>query len=469
MKSMGGLATAAAGLAGVASIGNEIRKSFANIDNLAKTSDKLGIATEKLTALRFAAEESGVSASTTDMALQRMVRRIAEAAQGSGEAVGALQELGLSAERLAMLAPDEQFAALADAMSEVSGQGDRVRLSMKLFDSEGVSLVNTLRLGSKGLAEYQREAEKLGLTVSRFDAQQVEKANDALGRVAKSIEGISNQVAIRLAPLVEGVAKSFAKWSSSSDIASRDIREDLMGIAKAIGFVRDGIEFWIRSFKSVRAIISEFFAWYLKTAEQANRQFVDMINKGMIRPLSEFLELASLKTIDIDMELKPSKFVATFASTMEGAAKEARKKADEAWAAPLPSEGIKEFFSNMGDNIEKSRKEFNAITDQKSVANGLIMDIGKGASAIAGDIKSMASNVAETITASINRASPEILDANTAEGFAQLRSSVTNSGNIQEKLLQEQKKETTATEAVVSAIDNLAASMMPSEMVGFDS
>ena len=98
---MGLAATAAVGLAkAVAAVKGE----FAGLDKLGKTADKLGLGVQQLEQLRFAAEKTGVSSDTLDMALQRMVRRVNEAAHGTGEAKNAIAEMGLSAKALAVQA-----------------------------------------------------------------------------------------------------------------------------------------------------------------------------------------------------------------------------------------------------------------------------------------------------------------------------------------------------------------------------
>lgn len=145
------------------------------IDSLAKTADKLGVTTEALQTLRYQGELTGVSIDTTDMALQRMTRRVAEAAQGTGEAKDAIAELGLEASSLANMSPDQQFYAIADAMKDIENQGDRVRLAMKLFDSEGVALVNTL---VSDLDAAEAKFASLGATITREQAAIVESYND---------------------------------------------------------------------------------------------------------------------------------------------------------------------------------------------------------------------------------------------------------------------------------------------------
>lgn len=188
---------------------NAVLGAMGQMDATQKFADRIGVSADALTVLNFAAEQTGASSETMQMALQRMTRRISEAAQGSGEAVKALQELGLSAEYLATLSPDQQFGAIADAMKNVSGQGDKVRLAMKLFDSEGVALVNTLAAGSDGLNQFGAEAESLGMLLGD-QRRGIEVANDAINRMKKAWGALVQQVAIAVAPALAKIADAIA-------------------------------------------------------------------------------------------------------------------------------------------------------------------------------------------------------------------------------------------------------------------
>ena len=153
------LKTAFVGVAGAAGIGLLIKRSLDATDALAKTATRIGTTTEALSRLHFAADISGVSTETLNMAMQRFTRRTAEAARGTGEAKDAIRELGLNANNLLQLDLDEQMIKLADAFGDVESDADKVRLAMKLFDSEGVALVQTLSAGSAGLRAMFREDE----------------------------------------------------------------------------------------------------------------------------------------------------------------------------------------------------------------------------------------------------------------------------------------------------------------------
>lgn len=210
------LKTSLLGLVGAAGFGAMIKSSLASNDALAKTADKIGITTSALVGLQHAAELTGVSAGTMDMALQRMTRRVAEAEQGSGEAVGALAELGLNARELGALPLDQQMGKIADAMGGVEKQSDKVRLAMKLFDSEGVALVNTLAGGSEGLTEMAAQTVHLGAAITRVDAAQIEAANDAFTKAKLAMTGVTNQLTVALAPILEAVSTMFFQASMDS-------------------------------------------------------------------------------------------------------------------------------------------------------------------------------------------------------------------------------------------------------------
>ena len=197
---------------GVAGFGFLIKKSLESTDALGKMADKIGIGTAELGGLRHAAELTGIASNTLDMGLQRMVRRISEAAAGSGEAKAALIELGLSADALNKLAPDQQFKAIADAMAGVTQQGEKVRLAMRLFDSEGVALVNTLKGGSAAIIEMEKEAERLGFRFERGLVKGVEKANDSITVLSNYVTNVFNRAVAQLAPAIESVTKSLMGW-----------------------------------------------------------------------------------------------------------------------------------------------------------------------------------------------------------------------------------------------------------------
>ena len=278
-------------------------KGFREGDKLAKTADKLGIAVEKLAGGQLGAARAGVTG--FDTALQRMVRRTAEAAQGTGEARGAIKELGLDARRLATQSPDEQLRAIADAMQGVGSQNDRIRLAFKLFDTEGVGMVNLLRNGSKGLDDFEKRAKRLGLTISRVDAAKLEMANDAIADLRDSFVGLFRQFAVGIAPTIQALAEkltdivvNFTDGKTSAERFVGAIRSVAVGAAKAMDFVESvslqvgvaigkvtsqlvfEVQTAIAALKPLDSLISKVFGVSVGKAGRELQDIIDTIDSG---------------------------------------------------------------------------------------------------------------------------------------------------------------------------------------------
>jgi len=172
------------------------------IDEQKKFASRIGISFEALQEFQFANEKAGNSVNVLNLGLQRMSRRIAEASQGMGEAQTALVELGLDAVALAKLPLEDQFKLIADSLDGVKGSSDKTRLAFKLFDSEGVALINTIKGGSAALEEQGQRARELGIIVSNLDAQGIERLQDVFTETKAVLKGIGTRILVELtAPL----------------------------------------------------------------------------------------------------------------------------------------------------------------------------------------------------------------------------------------------------------------------------
>ena len=265
--------TALVGVAGVAGFGLLVKSSLNATDSLAKTASKIGTTTEALSALRYAADITGVATTTMDMALQRFTRRTAEAAKGTGEAKGAIRELGINAQELNRMPLDQRMLALADAFSGVKSESDRLRLAFKLFDSEGAALVNTLSLGREGLAELLGEAKALGAVMSSDAAQGVEDASDSLTKLKAITKGLRDQFVAALAPAIESLTTRFTEFfkkiadeKGGVEQFAKDMAISFLNASVAVVQSLDTILTNVgKTFEFFRKKVSGFAAWANKT------------------------------------------------------------------------------------------------------------------------------------------------------------------------------------------------------------
>jgi len=194
-----------------------VKNNISAIDELANKAAMIGTTTEKLSGLRYAAEQmAAVGAGTFDNALRRMTRRIHEATQGAGPAAKALEQLGLSAAELDRLHPDEQFKRLADAIKATQDQGQRLAVTMKLFDTEGMPLVNMLREGSTAIEDMEQQAAQLGLTLDGQTAAAAQHFGAELGKLSSIKQGFINQLTVQLLPSLVALTGHFQGTSEGA-------------------------------------------------------------------------------------------------------------------------------------------------------------------------------------------------------------------------------------------------------------
>lgn len=232
---MGALSAAMIGVGSVAGIGYAIKRQLELVDAVSKTASKLGITTKALSQFHHAAQLSGVEVRTFNMALQRMLRRLSEAGHGTGEAKGALKELGIDAAALAMRRPSEALYTVADALNQVKNPTDRLRLAFKMFDSEGVAMVNVLRGGSEQLREYAKDADRLGATIGDDTVAGVVAARDAMLRFEQATGAVFRQAAIQLAPFIKLLADDLTNASADASSKIRNMGDTTSAAAAEFG------------------------------------------------------------------------------------------------------------------------------------------------------------------------------------------------------------------------------------------
>lgn len=195
MAVRGGIAGMLAG--GAYMVKESLAKEAPRIDATMKFARQIRFPVEELQKFQTVAQRSsGMGVESFNMAMQRMIRRTSEAAQGTGEAVKAIEELGLNAHELAYTRPDRLFLRYSDALSTVKNAADRNRIAMKLFDTEGVKLVNTMTQGSVAIRKQAAQAANLGRVVSALDAKRIERYNDAIADMKDAWSGVRTEIAI---------------------------------------------------------------------------------------------------------------------------------------------------------------------------------------------------------------------------------------------------------------------------------
>jgi len=177
-----------------------------DLDDKLNTMAKVGVSSKAFETMAIAGQKAGLSIETIGMAVQRMTRRIAEAAGGKGESLGALLELGLDPKKLKEQGPFEALRSIAVAMSKVENQSDKLRLAFKLFDSEGAQFVNVIGQGTGALDDAANKAEQFGTVLTKVQQDAISKTAAKFVDLKTIGMGLFTQLTAVGAPAFEKVA-----------------------------------------------------------------------------------------------------------------------------------------------------------------------------------------------------------------------------------------------------------------------
>jgi len=233
---------AVVGAAAITALVALTKHALSTVDAISKLSDRLGISTENLIALRHAAEITGVGADQMTTALEQMTRRLGEATQGTGLTYDMLKALGLQAEELAKMPAIDAFNRLRKAIAAVPNVAQRAQAAYTLFGRQGVKMLNLLNLTDEQFAALTKEVEDMGLTFSRVSGAQVEAANDAMTRLKETLALLGQAIAVKIAPYLKVVADRLRGWIKNAGDVRSYVTAAFEAIAKGIGIILDYLE-----------------------------------------------------------------------------------------------------------------------------------------------------------------------------------------------------------------------------------
>jgi len=195
-------------------------KTFADMGSrMWDMAKRTGVSVEALSALSYAAEQSGAGVDAFENGIRRMQRTLYDAGRGLSTATDALGELGLTIQDLEGLSPEAQFRQLADRLDRIEDPSRKAAIAMTIFGRSGTELLPMLEGGAAALDAYEKHARDLGLIMSTEDAAAADVFGDALSDLWKVLKMSAFAVGAALAPTLKDLserivraAKTVTEW-----------------------------------------------------------------------------------------------------------------------------------------------------------------------------------------------------------------------------------------------------------------
>lgn len=193
-------AAAATAAMGVGAAGFQLLKSTSKqITETDRWAKSLNISTQNLLAWQFAAEKAGVSGDQMADIFKDIGDKIGDAVLNkSGEAVDALNALGLSAERLSKASPDQQLLAIGDALGKIGTNAEKTTI----LESLGNDLSKLLPLFDNNnlkLRQFIELAKDYGVAPDPSSIDDLIKVNNLFEDIESQVKGLKIEIASGLA------------------------------------------------------------------------------------------------------------------------------------------------------------------------------------------------------------------------------------------------------------------------------
>ncbi len=136
-------------------------------NNLYIMGQRTGFASDTLSKLNIPLKQNGSSVDEFSSSMKFLSRNIELAAEGNPALIGTFDSLGLSVTKLKSLTPEQQFYAVANAMSQVSDQGKFTADGMAIMGRGFASIAPLIKAASGNMEEFVNKMD--GLTKEQIN------------------------------------------------------------------------------------------------------------------------------------------------------------------------------------------------------------------------------------------------------------------------------------------------------------
>ncbi|MDR9391957.1 MAG: hypothetical protein RI554_08000 [Trueperaceae bacterium] len=201
--------TAPIAAAGTAALVAADRTSRA-ADAIDKGSQSAGLSAERYQTLRFAFEQSGITAEQFDLSLQSLNRRLGLAAQGNRTYADAYERLGVATRDAngELRSAGDVFDDLVVALGNMDSSAEQAATASIVFgDDVGKRLVPVLNQGVDGLADLERQARNAGVVLSGESVDALVQYRDEMNVARRAIGNAAAEVVVAFLPALQDIVQ----------------------------------------------------------------------------------------------------------------------------------------------------------------------------------------------------------------------------------------------------------------------
>lgn len=185
--------------------------------DIVKQSAALGISASQFQGLSVVMAKAGIEGEGVSQVFASMGKQIADVASGHGKgAARAFEMLGLDAQKLIAMKPDQQFLAIADAFAAMPPGAAQASAAVHLFKGNAAGLLPELQKGSAGIQGLIDKMKGTGAVLSDDQLKAAAGASrawkDAKVEIKSAWDGLANRATLIAAPVIKFVSQAVSKF-----------------------------------------------------------------------------------------------------------------------------------------------------------------------------------------------------------------------------------------------------------------
>lgn len=296
-----GAATAASAAAiGVGVAGyNLLKNTSRQITESDRWAKSLNMSTQSLLAWQYAAEKAGVSGDQMADIFKDIGDKIGDSVLNkSGEAVDALDALGLSAKKLSSESPDKQLLAISDALNKIKTNAEKTTI-LESLGNDLSKLLPLLDQGGDKLQKYIKAAKEFGVAPDDTDIESLVKVNSIFEDMENQVKGVKIELSAGLAKVdLSNLQKSI---SDMGDVFKDP--EVIKGITNLVSGVVD-LATWLVKVGAEAGKLIDLYKGGQAVGENASIEEIDRRIRNLDADLNDEGFLADFNRLGMDVEGK---------------------------------------------------------------------------------------------------------------------------------------------------------------------
>lgn len=346
---------------GISTLVSWSKEASALADAIGKLSDATGMAEEPLQVFQQLANYNGISSDKLGEAVKRMTKRLAEAKMGFGEALPALERLGLNVDELASMKPEQAFLKIGNAIGQLPQKGEQAAAAFKIFSDQGLAMVPMFKDMEKNAKATADEMLSLGMILSGSQIDAIESMNDSFTKVFATAKKIGAQVLAAFAPAIQEANENLLEFIKNFEY------QGLTGGQAFVGFAADTLAKVVDGLAKVFDWFINLFAGVAESVLQASAMMLD--------GLSQLAAMTHGADSDLSVGLTNMSLKADHAATQLG------KFESNVSAVISPLLDFGSHATDAGDKIRKffddaKLYQFESMTEAATAAKDAFLSLG---------------------------------------------------------------------------------------------